>query len=120
MKWYINKSNPICPQVYEQICVAIKNGEFKPNDKIYSVRELSLLIGVTPNTIQKSYELLCEEGVIYSVRGSGWFVSEKTNRALEVVDSIKEKKVKEFLEKMLQIGVSEKEALSYLEERIKK
>lgn len=119
MKWRINKSSPICPQIYEQICVFISNGEFKPDDKIYSVRELSLLIGVTPNTIQKSYELLSKDGIIYSVRSSGWFVSSDTKKAKEVVEIIKEKKVVEFFEKMLQIGFDEEMTLSYLKERVK-
>lgn len=117
MKWYINKSNPICPQIYEQICVGIANNEFLPNQKIYSVRELALLIGVTPNTVQKSFELLNETGVIYSVKGSGWYVSENVDVAVKTVELLKTKKTDEYLLEMLQIGYDEKKTVKYLNER---
>ena len=118
MKWYINKSNPICPQICEQICVGIASNEFLPNQKIYSVRELALLIGVTPNTVQKSYEILNESGVIYSVKGSGWYVGENIELAQKTVDSLKKKKTDVYLLEMQQIGYDEEKTMEYLKERL--
>ena len=44
MKWNINKSLPICPQICEFISLGIVNEKLKPGEKINSVRELALMI----------------------------------------------------------------------------
>ena len=118
MNWIINKSTPICTQICEQICVFISKGEYKANEKIPSVRELALLIGVTPNTVQKAYENLQEKKVIYSVKASGWYVGEDTKVASEIVDNLKVTKTNDYLNQMEKIGYSPEKTLIYLKERI--
>ena len=118
MKWNINKSRPICPQICEQICVGIKNKELLPQEKIYSVRELAIKLGVNPNTVQKSLDILEEQGVIYSVRGSGWYVSEDISIAEKTVEKLVKKRVKEFLMEMENLGFDERKTLDYLKERL--
>lgn len=117
MKWNINKSLPICPQICEFISLGIVNGELKPGEKINSVRELALKIGVNPNTVQKSYDILEEKGIIYSIRGSGWYVSDDLAKAEEVVETIFYDKSKSYLEAMSQLGFNLKETINYLKER---
>ena len=117
MKWDIDKSRPICPQICEQICVGIINGEFLTKQKLQSVRELAVTLGVNPNTIQKSYDLLEEEKVIYSVRGSGWYVEEDTSVAANVVNEICLKKTDEYLLMMRRLGCDFERVLEYLKER---
>ena len=118
MKWNINKSRPICPQICEQICVGIKNKELLPQEKIYSVRELAIKLGVNPNTVQKSLDILEEQGVIYSVRGSGWYVSEDISIAEKKVEKLVKNRVKEFLMEMENLGFDERKTLDYLKERL--
>ncbi len=118
MKWNINKSRPICPQICEQICVGIKNKELLPQEKIYSVRELAIKLGVNPNTVQKSLDILEEQGVIYSVRGSGWYVSEDISIAEKTVEKLVKNRVKEFLMEMENLGFDERKTLDYLKERL--
>lgn len=120
MKWYINKSKPICPQICEHMCVAINLGEFLPNQKIYSVRELSLLIGVTPNTVQKAYDMLFEMNIIYSVPGAGWFVCENTNTCANRVEALVNEKIEEYFNNMESIGFSKEKATLLLQERVGK
>ena len=117
MKWDIDKSRPICPQICEQICVGIINGEFLTKQKLQSVRELAVTLGVNPNTVQKSYDLLEEEKVIYSVRGSGWYVEEDTSVAANVVNEICLKKTDEYLLMMRRLGCDFERVLDYLKER---
>ncbi|MGM9551474.1 MAG: GntR family transcriptional regulator [Clostridia bacterium] len=65
--------------IHEQIKEGIKeliiSGALKENDKLPSVRELSLSLTVNPNTVQKAYKELEFGGIIYSVQGKGNFVS---------------------------------------------
>lgn len=66
--------------IYEQIILGIKEliikGAIGPGDKLPSIRELSTMIVINPNTISKAYTELEQEGIIYVVKGKGTFVSE--------------------------------------------
>lgn len=71
--------------IHEQIQDGIKNlimnGVMKEEEQLPSVRELSLSLTVNPNTVQKAYKELENNGYIYSVKGKGNFVAkiEKVN-----------------------------------------
>ena len=116
MEWELDKNRPICPQLCELLCVQIANGELKPNQRLKSVRELALLAGVNPNTVQKSFEQLERQGLLYSVRGSGWFVGETTEKAKETVNEIIRKKTAEYLDEMRKLGLDTPTAKKYIEE----
>ncbi|MBQ6714326.1 MAG: GntR family transcriptional regulator [Clostridia bacterium] len=109
MECNIEKSKPICPQIYEFICAEIAAGEKRAGEQLYSVRELALKIGVNPNTVQKAFESLEKDGLIYSVIGTGRFVSENCGKAKEIVQSIAEKKTKFYLSEMQKLGFSAEE-----------
>ena len=95
MTWTLDKSRPICPQICELICVAVANGELAAGERLLSVREIALLAGVNPNTVQKSFEELERRGVIHSVRCSGWYVNENTSAAVEELGSLRIKKTED-------------------------
>ena len=114
MNWELDKSRPICPQLCELICVAVANGEFSAGEKLLSVREIAVLAGVNPNTVQKSFEELERRGVIHSVRCSGWFVNDNTESAINEVESYRLKKTEEYLVQMAQLGCNQADVLKYL------
>ncbi|WP_294377166.1 GntR family transcriptional regulator [uncultured Clostridium sp.] len=66
--------------IYEQIELGIKElilkGALKPNDKLPSVREMSSILTINPNTISKAYGELEREGIIETLRGRGTFVTD--------------------------------------------
>ena len=114
MNWELDKSRPICPQLCELICVAVAKGEFSAGEKLLSVREIAVLAGVNPNTVQKSFEELERRGVIHSVRCSGWFVNDDTESAINEVESYRLKKTEEYLVQMAQLGCNQADVLKYL------
>ncbi len=116
MNWTLDKSRPICPQICELICVAVASGEFSAGEKLLSVREIALLAGVNPNTVQKSFEELERRGVIHSVRCSGWYVNENTNAAKDEVKDLRMKKTEEYLLAMSQLGCEHDDVIKYLNE----
>ncbi len=65
--------------IYEQVVDGIKElvlaGVYKADDRLPSVRELSQELTVNPNTIQKAYRALEQQGWIYTVSGLGCFVA---------------------------------------------
>ena len=116
MNWVLDKSRPICPQICELICVAVASGEFSAGEKLLSVREVALLAGVNPNTVQKSFEELERRGVIHSVRCSGWYVNESIEAASAEMKALRAKKTEEYLAAMSQLGCSREEIIKYLNE----
>ncbi len=116
MNWNLDKDRPICPQICEQLCVGIACGELTPNSKLYSVREIAVQAGVNPNTVQKSFEQLESKGLIFSVRGSGWFVKDNIEEAKATVNDIIKKKTESYFKEMAALGFSKSQIKKYVEE----
>lgn len=116
MNWVLDKSRPICPQICELICTAVASGEFSAGERLLSVREVALLAGVNPNTVQKSFEELERRGVIHSVRCSGWYVNESIEAASAEVKALRAKKTEEYLAAMSQLGCGPDDIIKYLNE----
>ena len=117
MDWKLNKNRPICPQICEQICVKIASGQFLKGEKLMSVREVAVQAGVNPNTVQKAFEQLEAEGLIYSVRSLGWFVGENTELARKKVEQMILEKTDAFLVEMQVLGLTADQVKHYVEER---
>jgi DNA-binding transcriptional regulator YhcF (GntR family) len=62
-------------QMADRLCDEILAGTYRGDDRIPSVREYAVMLGVNTNTAVKTYELLAREGVIYNRRGMGYYVS---------------------------------------------
>ncbi len=116
MEWKLNKDRPLGPQLGEMICVSIASGEFLPNEKIMSVREAAVAAGVNPNTVQRAFEALERDGILYSVRGSGWFVSEDTAKANEVLKRMTREKTEEYFQEMKLLGYDIEATKNYIKE----
>lgn len=71
-----DSNKPIYIQIADNICEKVLAGDFKPGDRIPSVREWGATIGVNPNTVARSYEIITDRGVIYNQRGIGFFVAQ--------------------------------------------
>lgn len=65
-------------QLYEKISELIKDGTYKPNSKIPSIRTISNKLDVSKNTVAKAYELLEKNHFIYSEQKRGYFVMDLT------------------------------------------
>ena len=67
---------PIYRQIADYICREVLDGTRMAGDRLPSVRELGLTMGVNPHTVLKSYEELERNGIIAPKRGLGYFVSD--------------------------------------------
>ena len=65
---------PIYEQIKDKMKELIISGALSEDERIPSVRELALTMAINPNTIQKAYKELENEGYIYSLRAKGYFV----------------------------------------------
>jgi DNA-binding transcriptional regulator YhcF (GntR family) len=82
-------------QIADSICEKIVGGLLVESEKIPSIRSLAVDLEVNPNTVQRTYEHLQSEGIIYTQRGLGYFVSEGA------LSKIKHTRKVKFLEKEL-------------------
>jgi len=62
-------------QIADQICVRILQSELQIGERIPSIRELAVELGVNPNTVTKSYQVLLDRNIINNQRGRGYFVN---------------------------------------------
>ena len=116
MKWNLDKSRPVCPQLCEQICVQIAVGHIAPGEKLMSVREVAVSAGVNPNTVQKAFEQLEGKGIIFSVRGSGWYVAENSELAKDEVSKIICDKTRDFFCQLVSLGMDNEQIKTYVKE----
>jgi len=68
-------SRSLYEQIFDGIKELIISGILQKDEKLPSVRELSVELTVNPNTVQRAYKELEARGYIYSVTGKGSFVS---------------------------------------------
>lgn len=90
-----NNEKAIYLQMADRLCDEILSGTYKADDRIPSVREYAVMLGVNTNTAVKAYEQLAREGVIYNKRGLGYFV------APDAHDQILEVRRRDFMQKTL-------------------
>ena len=67
---------PLHEQITQGLKELIISGVLVADEQLPSVRELAVSLTVNPNTVQRAYKTLENEGVIYSIRGKGNFVSD--------------------------------------------
>jgi DNA-binding transcriptional regulator YhcF (GntR family) len=69
------ESQAIYLQIADYVCEKILLQEWKPEERIPSVRELAVQLEVNPNTVMRTFEFLQQQEIIYNQRGIGYFVS---------------------------------------------
>lgn len=74
-------SKPIYEQIKDGLRRLVITGVVKKDEKLPSVRELATQLSINPNTIQKAFKELEQEGYIYTIAGRGSFAAEKTDVA---------------------------------------
>lgn len=116
MDYIFDNDRPIYVQLVEKLRLEIISNKLKPGERIPSVRELALATRVNPNTMQKALAELENEGLIYTERTNGKFVTTKKELIEKIKKELAEEKVNNYLQDMKNIGISYKEAVEYLQE----
>ena len=103
-------NRPIYLQIVDEIKSRIVSGSYEPGEKLPSVRDFAAELSVNPNTMQRALAQLESEGLIYTERTSGRFVS----KDVVIIDSIKDEQAVGCTKKYLR----EMHALDYRTEEI--
>jgi GntR family transcriptional regulator len=68
---------PIYLQIADEIRAAVAAGLYRPGEALPSLRAMAVEAQVNPNTVQRAYDELEREGLVFSQRGRGLFVAEQ-------------------------------------------
>ena len=101
---------PIYEQIVESFQMLIVRGVLEPDSQMPSVRSLATELSINPNTIQKAYTILEQQGYIYPVKGRGNFVSGGRN----LVEQKKEnffQKLRIVIREGIELGVTKEECV---------
>lgn len=120
MEFVFDNDRPIYIQIVEYLRNEIISGNFKMGEKIPSVRDLALLTKVNPNTMQKALSELEREGLIYTERTNGKYVTSDEKLIEKVKLEIIDEKVNNFLKDMKKIGITNEEIKKYFERNEKR
>ena len=115
MEWNFRNDQPIYSQLTQRLTEAIVSGIYAPGEKLPSVRDLAVEAGVNPNTVQRALSELEREGLVFSQRTAGRFVTENENMITNAKLRIADERVSEFLRSMKTLGCGRQEIISLIE-----
>lgn len=105
--------------IYVQILLYIKRGvvagTIMDGDELPSRRMLSARLGVNPNTVQKAYRMLEEEGLIRSHAGAKSYMVLEEGTVARIRGELLEEDAREAVNKLRQMGVSMEEAIGLIQ-----
>ena len=104
---------PIYEQVKDGFGRLILSGVLQRGEKMPSVRDLAASLAINPNTIQRAYRELEQEGYICSVPGKGSFVADFSGAA-DVKKQELLTRLRESVRELEQLGVAREEILAFL------
>ena len=106
MSWEFQDHLPIYAQLMDTLKRRIITGRYLPGEKLPSVRELAAEAGINPNTVQRAFSELEREGLIYTQRATGKYVTENADEIKSARQALAKTQVDEFLSNMQSLGYS--------------
>lgn len=119
MNWIIDNNKPVYIQLVDQLKSKIISGEFKPGEKIDSVRSLAEDAQVNPNTMQKALVELEREELVFTKRTSGRFVTDNEERIKSMREEVATKEIKNLKINLERLGFTKEEIINLVISNIK-
>ena len=106
-------ARPIYEQVKDGLRKLMVSGVIQEGEKLPSVRTMASSLAINPNTIQRAYMELEQQGLICPVKGKGSFVTDSSRiRQIGVEETLSE--LKKITEKGMALGVGEEEMIDVI------
>lgn len=118
MIWTFKDDRPIYSQLVDLIKIGIVSSEWLPGAKLPSVRDLAEEAGVNPNTMQRALSDLERDGLVYSKRTSGRYITEDNDMIDSVRKTIAEENINSFLDSMKKLGFTPEETLEVFKKAV--
>lgn len=115
MPWEFDAQRPIYLQIMERFKLGILSGEYPPGSRAPTVRELADKAKVNPNTMQKAYMELEREGMVYTNRTSGRYVTQDEVLIAAMRGQMAQSVIAGFVEQMTRLGFTRQEMTAQIE-----
>ena len=109
------EGQPIYLQIMRYIKQGMASGIIADGEELPSRRALSAYLTVNPNTVQKAYRLLEEEGLVQSHAGAKSFVCATERQRAALRRELTEKELRGMVRNMKGMGLTAKEAAALVE-----
>ena len=106
---------PIYEQIVEGIERDIVMGILREREQLPSIRELSAILGVNPNTIQKAFGELDRSGIIISGQGRGCFVADRAAEKIKEKLSVKIVEIENIAAELARAGIEKEKLMEAIE-----
>ena len=106
---------PIYEQIVEGIERDIVMGILREREQLPSIRELSAVLGVNPNTIQKALGELDRNGIIISGQGRGCFVADRAAEKIKEKLSVKIVEIENIAAELARAGIEKEKLMEAIE-----
>jgi GntR family transcriptional regulator len=116
----LRSSKPIYEQIRDNIKRLIITGALNQDEKLPSIRELAQITSINPNTIQKAYRELENEGLIYTVAGRGNFVSPPPKKQDQVRVNELYGLLTNIIEELIYLGIPERDIIKVIHDTTRK
>lgn len=107
---------PIYLQVIDAIKLDIINGKIAAGEKLPSGRDLAVMYTINPNTSARVYQELERQGICFTKRGMGTFVTEDLDLIKQCRNEMAEAVLNKFLVSLKELGISKEEAIEMINE----
>ncbi len=114
MAWQFDGDRPIYAQLVEHIQYQIISGAYPPGEKLPSVRDLAAEAAVNPNTMQKALAELETDGMIFTHRTTGRFVTEDVEAIRQTRERLSRDIIQSFMQSMSRLGCTPQQTLAIL------
>lgn len=111
-RFVMEDGSPIYLQIIRYIKREVIAGRILHGDELPSRRVLSARLGVNPNTVQKAYRMLEEEGLIQSHSGAKSYMVLDGDKTSKITAELLEAEARNAVRTLKQMGLSREEAIA--------
>lgn len=109
---------PIWLQLRNRLIYLITSGFYATGEKLPTVREMAVDLGINYNTVSKVYQDIERDGYIVSKRGRGTFAHDKYKSVEETADNAVESLADVFIQQCRELGVPRADIVLLVERRL--
>ena len=113
----LNEREPVYSQIVRQIKVDLATGRLRSGEALPSRRELAAILGVNPNTVQKAYRLLEEEGILITSPNARSHIRADEDALRRLRGELTGEAAEDFVSRAKELGFDFKDAIGLLTEK---
>lgn len=110
---------PIWLQLRNRLIYLITSGVFAPGDKLPTMRQLAVDLGINYNTVSRVYQDIERDGYIISQRGRGTFAHDGYLQREQAAGSAAESLADSFILQCRELGVPREDIAKLVESRLR-